>query len=96
MVNTMLMVGSSMAIGFSGSGLRMSQIESPISKPSIPTSAQISPDFTSLVLVLPSPVKVCNSLILDLTTDPSRFTRLTSMFSRKVPRCTRPTAIRPT
>ncbi|OPZ01274.1 MAG: hypothetical protein BWZ11_01774 [Bacteroidetes bacterium ADurb.BinA395] len=86
MVKTILMVGSSTAMGFNGSGWSASAMESPISKPSIPTSAQISPDFTSSVRVLPSPVKVCNSLMRDFVTLPSRLTRLTSIPSRSVPR----------
>ena len=64
-VNTILIVGSSIAIGLSGSGFSRSQTESPISKPSIPTSAQISPDETSVVFVRPSPGNVCRSLIFD-------------------------------
>ena len=86
MVNTILMVGSSIAIGFNGSGFAKSAIESPISKPSIPTNAQISPDFTSAARVRPNPVKVCNSLIRDLIGVPSLFTRFTSIPSRNVPR----------
>ena len=78
------------------SGFSKSAIVSPISKPSIPTTAQISPLCTSSTLTFPKPSKVYNSLILDFTTLPSFFINETGMFSLMVPRATRPIAIRPT
>ncbi|CUP46016.1 Uncharacterised protein [Segatella copri] len=46
MVKSMLMVGSSTAIGGSGSGFSKSQMVSPISNFSKPITAQISPEST--------------------------------------------------
>ena len=95
MVKSMLMVGSSMAIGGNASGFSKSQTVSPISNPSMPIMAQISPDDTDSTFLRPNPSKVFNSLIFDLTKVPSRFAKVMFMPSFKVPRCTRPTAIRP-
>ena len=95
MVNNILMVGSSIAIGGKASGFSKSQTVSPISNPSIPTNAQISPDETSVVFTRPRPSKTWSSLILVLNISPLRFTSVTFIPSFKVPRCTRPTAIRP-
>ena len=95
MVKSMLMVGSSMAMGGSGSGLSKSQMVSPISNPSRPTTAQMSPEETDWTFLRPSPSKVCSSLIFDFTSVPSRRARVMFMPSVSVPRCTRPTAIRP-
>ncbi|MNI63973.1 hypothetical protein D3C73_1193880 [compost metagenome] len=58
MVNNMFIVGSSILITGNCSGASKSAIVSPISKPSIPTTAQISPELTSEVLTLPKPSKV--------------------------------------
>ena len=93
--NSILMVGSSMAMGGNGSGFSKSQIVSPISKPSTPTTAQMSPDETAFVFLRPKPSKVCSSLILDFIRLPSRFASVIFIPSFSVPRCTRPTAIRP-
>jgi hypothetical protein len=46
-VNNILIVGSSIAIVFNASGFSESAIVSPISKPSTPIIAQISPAITS-------------------------------------------------
>src|SRR5690606_15310229 len=54
-----------------------SAMVSPISKPSIPTTAQISPAFTSDTLARPKPSNICNSLTRDFTIFPSRFTKET-------------------
>ncbi len=94
-VNNILMVGSSMAIVLSASGFSKSATVSPISKPSIPTRAQISPAFTSSTFNLPSPSNVCTSLIRDFLIVPSLFTNEIGMFSLIVPRNKRPMAIRP-
>ena len=71
MVNNMLMVGSSMAIGGNASGFSKSQIVSPISKPSTPMMAQISPEDTDSTFLRPRPSNVFNSLIFDFTRDDS-------------------------
>src|SRR5690606_35800744 len=70
-------------------------LQSPISKPSIPTTAQISPALTSCTFLRPKPSKVYNSLILDFTTPPSRLINEIFIPSRSVPLCKRPIAIRP-
>ena len=93
--NNILMVGSSIAMGGSASGLSKSQTVSPISNPSIPTSAQMSPEETSFVFTRPKPSKTWSSLILLLNISPLRFTSVIFIPSFNVPRCTRPTAIRP-
>ena len=49
MVKSIDMVGSSIAIVGSGSGFSKSQIVSPISKFSRPTTAQMSPELTASV-----------------------------------------------
>ena len=49
MVKSIDIVGSSMAMGGSGSGFSASQIVSPISNFSSPMTAQMSPDPTSVV-----------------------------------------------
>ena len=94
-VNNILMVGSSIAMVARLSGFSISQTESPISKPSKPTKAQISPAFTSATFFLPKPSKVCSSLILVFTILPSRFTKEICIFSFKIPRCNLPIAILP-
>ena len=53
MVNSILMVGSSTLIRSKASGVSKSAIVSPISKSSIPTTAQISPLFTFSTFVFP-------------------------------------------
>ena len=95
MANNILIVGSSLAIGGNASGFSKSQIVSPISKPSIPTNAQMSPEETSDTFARPIPSNVCSSLIFDFTKLPSRLAKDTFIPSLSVPRCTRPTAIRP-
>ena len=67
MVNSMLMVGSSMAIFGNASGKSKSAMVSPISKPSMPTIAQMSPAPTLSTFTLPRPSKRYSSLILLLT-----------------------------
>ena len=64
MVNSMLNVGSSIFMNGNGSGFSKSAMVSPISKPSMPVTAQISPAFTSVAFAFPNPTKVYNSLIL--------------------------------
>ena len=90
------MVGSSMAIGGSGSAFSASQILSPISNLSKPMIAQISPEDTSLTFCLPNPLNTLSSFILHLCELPSRCAIRISVFSFIVPRCTLPMAIRPT
>ena len=60
---------------FKPSGFSKSATVSPISNPSKPTIAQISPVCTSSTFLRPKPSKVCNSLILFLTIEPSLFTK---------------------
>ena len=95
-MNNMFMVGSSILITANASGFSKSEMVSPISNPSIPTTAQISPLCTSSTFTLPNPTNVYSSLILDLTILPSFFIKETGMFSLIVPRATRPIAILPT
>ena len=94
-VKIMLMVGSSIFIGGNASGFSISAIVSPISNPSIPLMAHISPTFTCLTLIFPSPSKTYNSLIFVFICELSLFMRHTGIFSWIIPRCTRPIAIRP-
>ena len=97
MVKSIDIVGSSILIGGSGSGFSKSHIVSPISKPSIPTKAHISPHSTFSTLLLPSPSKTISSLILLLIfVTPSRFASVTFCPARSSPRVSLPTAIRPT
>ena len=103
MQKVMDIVGSSMAIGSNASGSLKSQIVSPISNPSIPIIAHISPLRTTSVLMCPIPEKVCNSLILVLISifspfavSPLALANITCCPSLNSPRCTRPIAIRPT
>ncbi len=72
MVNSIDMVGSSMAMGSSGSGFSRSVMLSPISNPSIPISAQISPEVTSSTFDLPSPSNTSTSLMRIFLMLPSR------------------------
>ena len=95
MVNNILMVGSSIAMVCNASGFSKSAMVSPISNPSTPTMAQISPAITSRTFLRPSPSKVCNSLILDFIIVPSLFTKAIGIFSFKTPLSRRPIAIRP-
>ncbi len=75
MVNVMLIVGSSISIGISLSGFSKSAMVSPISNPSIPVNATISPAATSsVVFCFPNPSNVKTSLILIFTIFPSLFT----------------------
>ncbi|MNS48283.1 hypothetical protein D3C72_808490 [compost metagenome] len=94
-VNNMLIVGSSIAIVCNASGFSKSATVSPISKPSIPTIAQMSPAITSSTFLRPRPSKVCNSLILDFMILPSLFTNEIGIPSFKTPLSKRPIAIRP-
>ena len=96
MVNVIDMVGSSMAMRGSGSGLFMSATVSPISNPSMPTSAHMSPLFTLSTFLRPMPSNVCSSLMRCFTTEPSFLQSAISIPSRISPLCTRPMAIRPT
>ena len=57
MVKSIFIVGSSTSIRGNASGLSASVKVSPISNPSIPVTAHISPDCTSSTLLLPSPSK---------------------------------------
>ena len=61
MVNNILIVGSSIAIDCNASGFSKSATVSPISKPSKPTIAQISPACTLSTFLRPKPSNVCNS-----------------------------------
>ena len=90
------MVGSSIAMVGKASGSRKSAMVSPISKPSMPIRAQISPDLTELTLLRPRPSNTFTSLMRDFTIEPSRLQSITSCPSLNSPRCTRPMAIRPT
>ena len=95
-MKSMLMVGSSTAMGGSGSGFSISAMVSPISKPSMPTTAQMSPHWTSSTLALPRPSKTMSCLILDFSIISYLLQRLTGIPVLSVPRVMRPTAIRPT
>ncbi len=95
MVNNILIVGSSIAMVFKPSGFSRSAMVSPISKPSKPTTAQISPATTSSIFLRPKPSNVCSSFILAFLMLPSRFTKETCIPSFKTPRCKRPIAILP-
>ncbi|MBA7576471.1 hypothetical protein ES708_18312 [subsurface metagenome] len=67
MVKSILIVGSSIVIGFKASGSSKSAIVSPISKFSIPIMATISPDLTSvLIFSFPRPSNRYSSLTTDL------------------------------
>ena len=95
MVKSIDMVGSSMVMGGRGSGFSQSQMVSPISNLSRPMMAQMSPELTLCVLTRPMPVKVCTSLMRVFSVLPSRWLMVMFMPSLMVPRCTRPTAMRP-
>ncbi len=95
MVNNMLMVGSSMAMVCSPSGCSQSATVSPISKPSSPTMAQMSPVWTCSTFLRPKPSKTCSSLILDFTMEPFLFTKEIFCPALRAPRVKRPMAIRP-
>ena len=95
MVKSILIVGSSTAIGGSGSGFSKSAIVSPISNFSRPITAQMSPESTASVFLCPIPSKVWSSLIFVRSWVPSRWQIVIFCPSFNVPRCTRPTAIRP-
>ena len=96
LVKVIDMVGSSIAMRGSASGVLMSAIVSPISNPSIPTRAQISPEAALSTFVRPIPSKIWSSLIRCFTVEPSRLQRTISCPSCNSPRCMRPMAIRPT
>ena len=61
MVKSIDMVGSSTLMRGMASAVSMSLMVSPISKPSIPVMAQMSPEKTSSVFFLPMPSKVKSS-----------------------------------
>ena len=96
MVKVIDIVGSSMAMRGRASGVSASATVSPISNPSSPTMAQMSPLPTSCTRLRPIPSKVCSSLIRWRLMEPSRRHKAISIPSRTVPRCTRPMAMRPT
>ena len=96
LVKVIDMVGSSMAIRGSASGVLTSAMVSPISKPSMPTKAHISPEAALSTRVRPMPSKMCSSLMRCFTVEPSRLHSTMSWPSRNSPRCMRPMAIRPT
>ena len=93
--NNMLMVGLSISIVGKASGISGSAIVSPISNPSIPFTATISPAMASFVLDFPSPSNVINSLMRAFFTLPSLRHNAMGIFSVTFPRVTRPIAIRP-
>ena len=92
----MFIVGSSIVIESKGSGFSASHITSPISKPSIPVTAQISPATTLSTFLRSVPSKTNNSFTRCFSCEPSRFPNIICWFSFKSPRCKRPIAIRPT
>jgi len=97
MVKSILIVGSSISIGFIPSGFSKSATVSPISNPSMPSMAHISPAGTGVFTrTFSNPSNKYNSLMRDFCMRPSRFTSDIGMFSCRVPLCTRPMAIRPT
>ena len=73
-VNSILIVGSSMVIEGRASGSSISDMVSPISNPSKPDIAQISPAFTVSTFILARPSYKKSSLTLPLATVPSLFT----------------------
>ena len=75
-VNSILIVGLSMAILGSSSGDSRSARVSPISKPSIPTIEQISPDLAFLTCAFPIPSKTWSSFILTFFFTPSALQRI--------------------
>ena len=91
----MLIVGLSISICAKASGFSRSAIVSPISNPSIPFKATISPALASEIFVFPKPSKAINSLIRAFLILPSRKQSETGIFSFIWPRVTRPIAIRP-
>ena len=95
MVNNILMVGSSIAIVGKASGFSASAMVSPISNPSNPITAQISPALTSSTFLRPKPSKRLSSLMRCFEISPSRFTKATGIPAFNCPRCKRPMAIRP-
>ena len=95
MVNSILIVGSSMAMVGRASGASKSAIVSPISKPSKPITAHKSPAATASTFFRPNPSKRCSSLIREGSWDPSRLTRLIFIFVASWPLCNLPIAILP-
>ena len=95
-VKSIDIVGSSIAMGGSGSGFSKSQIVSPISNPSMPVMAQISPQGTSSTFFLPRPSKIISSLMrVFCMVLPSRLASVTLCPAFSDPRVTLPTAMRP-
>ena len=96
MVKSMLIVGSSIAMGGRASGFSASAMVSPISKSSIPTTAQMSPQWTSSTLDLPRPSNTISCLILDFSTMSYLLQRDTAIPDLREPLVTFPMAILPT
>ena len=94
-VNSILIVGSSIVIDGRASGLSGSEIVSPISKPSSPVTAQISPAVTLSTFTLANPSYKKSSFTLVLSTDPSLFTRATVWLATNSPLFSLPIAILP-
>ncbi len=86
MVKVIDIVGSSIAILGRGSGLSGVLTVSPISKPSMPTSAHMSPFSTHSTFLRPMPSKVWSSFTFWRLTVPSRRQRAISWPSRMEPR----------
>ena len=94
--NNMLIVGSSISILFNGSGFSTLQIESPISKPSIPVKAHISPPLTESTFTFFIPSNTNTSLILCFFWVPSLLDKIIGMFGFIAPLVSLPIAILPT
>ncbi len=88
-------VGSSISTKAIGSGLFISQRESPIFISGIPERAIISPIEAVFVSTLLSPLKVYNLTTLDLIIAPSFLQSAISSFSETDPREIRPIPILP-
>ena len=96
MQKSMLIVGSSTEIGGSGSGFSKSATVSPISNPSSPTTAQISPHTTVSTLVFSRPSNTIRSFILCFSIISYLLQRLMFIPALSSPLVTLPMAIRPT
>ena len=96
MVNSMLIVGSSTRMRGSPSGASASATVSPMSKPSSPRMATISPQPTAcFTFSLPRPSNTMSSFTWPFFMEPSFFTKVIGWLGAMLPRVTRPTAIRP-
>ena len=91
----MFNVGSSIDSLVNGSGFSKSTKVSPIWNASKPTTAQISPAWTSVTFFLPKPSKIYNSLTLPLRILPFSCARPIHWDSLIEPLVTLPTAILP-